>query len=177
MLIILLAETIEFEVEPSKYYAVLIQVHRDIDTIYMSLSDTSWTLFNYFSFHYTLFHTENLNESKIARLMVSRTDIAGITVVEADTVITLQIPDSLQYSMKFRTPTGILIFPEFRSRLDSVIVYMEGREPDDTIRLGKSDIEQNTIVPLLLMSGVRNTLKLFGEGRFKIMVGKILPLP
>ncbi len=176
MLIILLMGNLEFEVEPSRYYAVLIQVHRSTDPIVLSIEDTSWRLFNYFSFHYTIFHTENLRRSTIAFLNVSKDDIAGITVVESDTVITLNAPDSIEYSMKLYTPTGIFIFPGPTARLDSVMVLMEGR-PDGIIRIGKSDIEQNLILPLIIMSGEKNTLKVFGEGSFKIMVGKVLPLP
>ncbi len=173
MLIILVAENLEFEVEPAKYYAVLIQAHNDLDSITLSIGDTSWNFFNYFSLYYTMFHTENLNTSTVVSLSVSKDDIAGITVVEADTVITMNAPDSMEYSMKLFTPTGILIFPQHPSRLDSITVLMEGR-PDGIIKI--DDLEQNLIVPLIIMSGERNTLKLFGEGAFKVMVGKALPL-
>ncbi len=175
MLIILLTGSLEFEVEPGKYYAVIIQTIGDMDSIRLSLGNISWNLFKYFSFHYTFFHTENLPEGQIAHIDIQEESISGILIAEADTVMELSAPDSIEYTMKPYTPIGIFVFPSPSSRIDSITILTRGGV-NRTIELHESDIEQFTVVPVIMNSGKWNFIRLFGEGNFKIMVGKILLL-
>jgi len=173
MCIITLIGYLEFEAVPQKYYAILIQSEKEIDSIPLTLGDTTWTLFRHFSFYYTIFHTENLTESKIVRIHVEREDIAGLMIIEADTIISVSAPATVEYSMKLFTPMGVLIFPETSAYLDSIQIAMEGRQ--DTLR--PPILDKYGITTILFLSGTRNVMSIYGKGNFKILWGRVLPIP
>gem|GEM_PF-2731002 len=174
MLPILLIGSLEFEVEPGKYYAILVLTSRDIDSIRFIMGDTSWVLFKNYNFHYTMFHTEPLSRSTIARIQIEEEYIDGLMVICADSIINTVAPSTIEYYSKIFTPMGIMVFPGVSSRLDSFNLFLEGR--NETLRLPPEMIPNHEVFGILFSSGTRNILSLFGKGQFKILWGKALIL-
>ncbi len=172
MFSILIIGVLEFEVEPNKYYALLVLTSHDIDSIRFFMEDTSWILFKNYRFHYTMFHTESLSRSTIAKIQVKDDDIEGLMVIVADSIITTIAPSTIEYYSKIFTPMGIMLFPALQARLDSFHLFLEGR--NEVLRSLPHMVPRHEAFGILFISGNKNVLTLYGKGKFKILWGKVL---